>query len=378
MSTETEEKVEPAELIEIKKLKPLEVFTEKGCEPVLKTIAEKVKAFKPDLSTATTRKEIASFANKIARSKTLLDDMGKELVSDWKAKSKKVDMARKKIRDELDAMKAEARHPLTLWEAKEAARVEGHEKTIASIKHFGVEVYAKSVEQLQLEILSIDEMTKHGEFEEFEFAYKEASETSLNLLDTALIKAEELVKQAEELEQLKKEKEEREKKDAEEKEQEAERLRVEKMQAEEKERQRLATVKREREEAERKNKEEERIRKAKADAEKKAAEAVERADAAEKKAKEDAERAETRRLEDIKKAKEQERAKAAEKLRKEKQAAEEREADKKHRTKINNEALDAIASSMSFTNDKIDYTEEAKRVVTAIAKGEIPHVSIRY
>lgn len=77
-----------------------------------------------DLTTAKGRKSIASTAHKVARSKVYLDDIGKVLVADWKAKAAMVDATRRKIRERLDGLKADIRRPLDDWEAAEEQRLE--------------------------------------------------------------------------------------------------------------------------------------------------------------------------------------------------------------------------------------------------------------
>jgi len=115
-------------LIIAEKLDAVALYTEGGMNVILTEIEAKVKAFIPDVSTEDSRKEITSFAYKITRSKTLLDNLGKEMVAEWKAKSKKVDAVRKEARDFCDALKAEVRKPLDEWEEKERKRKEEEER----------------------------------------------------------------------------------------------------------------------------------------------------------------------------------------------------------------------------------------------------------
>jgi len=68
------------------------------------------------------RAELASLAHRVARTKTALDDLGKDLVAEWKAKSAAVDAQRRRIREALDALKGTVRAPLTQWELDEEAR----------------------------------------------------------------------------------------------------------------------------------------------------------------------------------------------------------------------------------------------------------------
>lgn len=83
---------------------------------ILNEIRDEVLKEVPDLSTAESRRRIASLAYKVARSKTALDDLGKQLVADWKSKSAMVDKERKRVRDNMDALRDEVRMPLTVWE----------------------------------------------------------------------------------------------------------------------------------------------------------------------------------------------------------------------------------------------------------------------
>lgn len=179
------------ELIIADKINALELYTNpEKVDPLLEGIAQKVREFVPDLRTSKSRREIKSLARKVAFSKAALDEMGKNLVSDWKTKAKKVDVVRKHIRDTLDDLRDEVRKPLTDWEKAEENRL----KKLA----------------LQEEIdQAWDEAHKHNELveREKEIARKEAE----------LAKAEEKRLQAEHEERLKKEAAEKAKRKAEEK-----------------------------------------------------------------------------------------------------------------------------------------------------------------
>jgi hypothetical protein len=97
---------------------------ENGLDPIVARIAEEVRSHVPDLTTAKGRDAIKSLAFKVARSKTALDDAGKKLNEDARAQINIVDAARRKIRDQLDALRDEARKPLDDWEAAEKERVD--------------------------------------------------------------------------------------------------------------------------------------------------------------------------------------------------------------------------------------------------------------
>ena len=119
------------ELVVVENLNPAVIFTDvKEIDAILSRIETEAMAHVPVIETASGRKDIASIAYKVAQSKTALDDLGKKLVSDWKAKSKKVDEVRKHTRDFLDDLKERVRKPLTDWEEAEAAKKEAERMAV--------------------------------------------------------------------------------------------------------------------------------------------------------------------------------------------------------------------------------------------------------
>lgn len=87
-------------------------------------IEAEVRSHAPDVTTAKGRKAIASLAYKVAQSKTALDEAGKALNEAARQQINAVDAERRKVRDRLDALRDEARAPLTAWEKAEEERVQ--------------------------------------------------------------------------------------------------------------------------------------------------------------------------------------------------------------------------------------------------------------
>lgn len=208
MTTDIELEKNEKALISVEKLNPLEVFTEKGVEPILYEITKKVKEFVPDVATAKGRKEIASLANRVARSKTLLDDLGKNLVAEWKQKAAVVDNSRKKIRDELDALKAEARAPLTKWENDELARVSALKNKVATIQSFANLDMTSSADSIQNKIDELNKINIDESWQEFQVIAQTAKENSLGLLRVQLSNKIESDRQRFELERLRRQEQE--------------------------------------------------------------------------------------------------------------------------------------------------------------------------
>lgn len=94
-----------------------------GLDPFIKHVRDQVALYPVvDIGTAKGRKELASQAFAITKSKTALDNLGKLIVDDLKGIPKLVDAHRKLMRDDLDKLAATVRQPLTDWEAAEVKR----------------------------------------------------------------------------------------------------------------------------------------------------------------------------------------------------------------------------------------------------------------
>lgn len=204
------------EIFALNEVTAVELFsTQAQLNEILEELEKEAKSFVPDISTKRGRDEVASIAYKVARSKTHIDNLGKDLVADWKKKSKEVDSLRKSARDRLDTLKDEVRKPLTDWENKEKERIEKHERKLADIRLFEVrsEMSSKQIKDRfqDLESLMVDETWE--EFEEQAKALKKEVLASLETIYDRQLKAEE---EKAELERLRKAEEERKQKEREE------------------------------------------------------------------------------------------------------------------------------------------------------------------
>lgn len=109
--------------IALEKLTPSEIFVGDQLDVLLKQIRSIAIKGTPDLSTVGTRKEIASRAAAVSKSKVLIDNAGKELTAEWREKTNLVNAARNKAKTALESLRDEVRKPLTDWE-NEQARIE--------------------------------------------------------------------------------------------------------------------------------------------------------------------------------------------------------------------------------------------------------------
>lgn len=377
---------ESTELVTIEPKNIPSVFQTGGTDDILAKIEQEAKSFVFDLTTETGRKEIASLAYKIARSKTTLDEMGKNLMADKKAEIDAVNAERKKVRDRLDALKDEVRKPLTDWENAQKEHIAKCNNLIAWFESQAQAAKDNwknlSVDDLQKSIAAIKLHNTH-DWREFSYKAKTAIDESVKTIEEVILQKHKHNAEQAELEQLRKEKEERERKE-----------REEAIAKEAAEKARIAAE----EEAKRKAEEYDRQAKALAqEAARKAAEEQARIEAerqkaiaqaeAEKKARLEAEqKAEREKQEAIAREKAaQEKAKAdaaaaveaerqAIKAKADKEAADraKREANDRHKIKINNQAIAAIIEHVAI--DKA----YAVDIVSAIANGKIPHIKLEY
>ncbi|ELC0836220.1 hypothetical protein ACBE38_000936 [Klebsiella michiganensis] len=329
------------DLVVIEKKNAMAVFTNNDqLDPLIEAIEKEARSLVPDVTTKKGRDAIASMAHKVARSKTYIDNAGKDLVAELKALPKQIDESRRVVRERLDALKDEVRRPLTEWEAEQARiaaekaaeeermRIEAeqkaalealrkqvevdHEMALLMNDAFDREQAEKKAEAERQRIAREEEIARQAE----EKAKREAAEKAQREIDAAAAREREAI--------LAKER--------------AERERIEAQQRAERE---------QREAAER------------AEREKQAAVEAER-----RKAQEEADRIR-------REAEQREQARLAEEKRKADEQAR-READVKHRKFVGTEIVKALLANTSLTRD------QAIEVLTAIKDGNIPHTGISY
>ncbi|HHR5698130.1 TPA: hypothetical protein ACS624_001190 [Klebsiella michiganensis] len=329
------------DLVVIEKKNAMAVFTNNDqLDPLIELIEKEARSLVPDVTTKKGRDAIASMAHKVARSKTYIDNAGKDLVAELKALPKQIDESRRVVRERLDALKDEVRRPLTEWEAEQARiaaekaaeeerqRIEAeqkaalealkkqietdHEMALLMNDAFDRKQAEKKAEAERQRIAREEEIKRQAE----EKAKREAAEKAQREIDAAAAREREAI--------LAKER--------------AERERIEAQQRAERE---------QREAAER------------AEREKQAAVEAER-----RKAQEEADRIR-------REAEQREQARLAEEKRKADEQAR-READVKHRKAVGTEIVKALLANTSLTRD------QAIEVLTAIKDGNIPHTGISY
>lgn len=342
------------ELIPLTNINPVEVFEGDSTkiEELIALVEKGARSLVPDVSTEKGRKAIASTAYNVARSKTAIDDAGKEYASDLKSRIKIIDARRKAARDSLDALRNEVRKPLNDYEAKEAQRIEEHTSLIDDFIERGNDAanwMDRSLESLRHD-MDVLKSTDPSNMEEFEDRAREVISESIEKIAAAIEKKRDYEQEQAELEKLRKEAAEREEKERHEAADRARKEREEQIRREAIENEKRAAEERER----RLEREKQAAIEAKERAEREAIEAKAR----EKRAAEEAER----------RAQEELEAKKA----REKAEQEARERNTHHKGECNRSAAEAIMAIAKCS------PETAKKIVSAIVQGKIPHISIEY
>ncbi|WP_151805398.1 hypothetical protein [Acinetobacter junii] len=333
---------------------------ENGTKSLYEQIANNARSIVFNMNDKKERDALKSYAYNLARTKTTVDNYGKELVSGIKAQAAVIDADRKFWRDNMDLLQEEIRKPLTDFENAEKARIKRLEDEVAVIKmpaNLCGEWDAASIKDA---IQTLENKVIDSSFEEFEQEAKLAKFETLEKLRTALVAREKYEAEQAELERLRKEQLEREQRERDERiaKEAADKARIE---AEAKALAEQRRVEREKREAAE--------REARLKAEKEAA--LLREEQLKQQAIEREKQAEI----DRKNAVEQERQcierEQAAKEEAERKAEEARLANVEHMRSINQEILNKLC--------EIGLDEgQAKAVITAIARNQIPHVSIKY
>ena len=336
--------------------------TENGTKSLFEKIATEARSVIFDMSVKKERDALKSFAYNLARTKTTVDNYGKEMVAEIKKQSGVIDADRKFWRDNMDLLQEEIRKPLTEFENAEKDRVAKHEAAIEAVKNFANNNFLITANSSMIEgaIATLNDQVIDSSFEEYEEQAKLARLETLETLRNALSETQSLEAERAELERLRQAEIERQQKERDEKiaREAADKARVE---AEAKA---LADRKRADQEKLEAEQREARLKLEKEQAELREQQLKQQAIEREKQAEIDRQKAvEAERLRIEKEAQ----AKADAEL-KEQQA---REANKAHKKKICNEALQGLMN--------LSVSEElGKQILQAIHKGEVPHVSIKF
>lgn len=330
-----------------------------GTTELFERIAQEARSHVPDVTTKKGRDQIGSLALKISKSKTFIEKCGKELVAEQKAQIKVIDDDRIATVKKFDDLRNEILAPRDAWEQAEKDRIQAIQDKVSQFDSGRVDI-GSPLSLIVSVIAEIEAIEIDESFAEYQEQAKLQKYECLEVLRKVQVDREKYEAEQAELERLRlaeqaRLQQERETQIALEATEKAQR------EAEEKARLEAERVEREKREAEQR----ESILKA----EKEAAELREQA--LKQKAIDDAKQAEIAKQQAIEAERKRFENEQAAKAETERKAEEARKADIEHRRWINNEVLIAL---------KFQGFDEAnaKKIISVIAKNQIPHVSIKY
>ena len=304
------------------------------------------EAKKYDISTEKARTELKRFARPLQKLRTGIEARAKELTGATKRKIAAIDAEKRRLIQIVGGIEDEVLAPLTSWEAEEEARKIRLASIVNELSAKGQRVYMDMAE-IQSAIAELEAFDL-STMQEYKIGAESAIAASLKVLNPELERRKEMEAQAAELATLRAEAAERAEKDR------MEVLaKVAQQQAEQATAARVAAIA------------------AAVETEKR--EALAREEAADRRLREmEAERIEAaaQAERDREAAVEAERKRVADAAKREQEAAEARAADKKHRDSIHEE----IIAAMVLVSPDCAPAE----IVSAIAKGLIPNVTIQY
>jgi hypothetical protein len=379
-------KTESTSLVVIQPTDVRAFFVEsKNIDSILTEIETLANDFTPDVTTLKGRKLIGSQAYAVARTKTFIDGLGKELVDAEKEIPKRIDATRKRVRDFCDELQARVRKPLTDYENAEKSRVAALDQRIAAIQELGAKATAESPSaEIQLWVSELAAIAIDGTWDEYQDRAQVAKEAAKVKLEAFLQTRLQWEAQQAEIARLKEEREEQERLAREARIKEEAKLEAER----ESMRKQLELERQKREAEEAQAKAEQDARDAKLKAEQDAKDAQQRLEQqridAEEQARIAAAQAEERERLAVIQAQEAERQRQIDEQNRIAQEEEQRKAEVaakaaniEHQKLINNEILDDMQAAAAAKGFQLS-REMAVAILSGVVFGKVRHTQVQY
>jgi len=194
---------------------PKLIFQEGTAESFFEYYAAEMRSIVTDATTAKGRKDIKSLAHQVARTKTAIEEAGKEISAVFKDKARIVDNQRNAIKEKLQALQDEIKGPALEWEAEDEKRISAIKAQIESMGtvDYTVEAMEAKLEELRNDTFDYQEFSEQAALVRVKAI--ESLEAGIVRRKEEIIEEERLAAERAELEKLRKEKEERERKERE-------------------------------------------------------------------------------------------------------------------------------------------------------------------
>lgn len=173
---------------------------EKGLDPFIEKIKERVASTDLDISTERGRKNIGSLARQIGSAKMDIKEIAQGLTEGWRKQTKAVTTETTRMEKELDALRDQVKAPLVEWKEKNDRRIAQHETDILEIGNTTTGSWADlSMEELKERRESLKKY-EGKDWEEFVQRGTDALKSAITILDEGIAKKEVWLKEQAELE----------------------------------------------------------------------------------------------------------------------------------------------------------------------------------
>jgi len=157
-------------LISITGLTASDLFLNNSAAGRIEAVKAEALSLVFDTTTAKGREECISHAAKVGKTKTGIEKLGKALVDPIKAEAKVIDVERKFYKDELAALQAEVRKPVTLWEEEQSRVKAAIAQAFFELEQDGVstspvtgELLSEAMLSKKIQHLENVDLTEYGE-----------------------------------------------------------------------------------------------------------------------------------------------------------------------------------------------------------------------
>jgi hypothetical protein len=201
--TPIEQSTETPDIVALFEASPSIVLLDKDKgEAFYAAVKADVEAHVPDLTTAKGRDAIKALAYKVTRTKTAIVAAGKELTAEWRKQTEKVNAARNDAEERFAALAEAARKPLTDWEDAETARQDRIKTVLERLQSAPGLLVGDTSETIAARLAEVEAVVIDDAFDEYQEAGEKLRATAVAALTALLSRARQEEADRAELERL--------------------------------------------------------------------------------------------------------------------------------------------------------------------------------
>lgn len=180
------------------------VFIEaQSLDPLIEQIRAQAASLPTDMTVKKNRDEVASFAYKIARSKTAVEKTGAALSAEYKEIPKKIDASRRHYRETFEALQNEVRGPLNEWEQAEKRRKDELDARFETLTRAATPPDETPLVELEQRLSDLEALQIDETWQEIEAEAHRARQSAINALKGRITRRAAIEQQQAENERLK-------------------------------------------------------------------------------------------------------------------------------------------------------------------------------